>query len=72
MTRTDFTTAIGKISIMSEFQISIIFQFYDSLKMGKVHGNTIIEHLMMKDFTLVASSINLGNELIPYFFHKTL
>jgi len=70
--KSDFISAIGKVSIMSEYQISIVLQFYDSLKINKVHGNTFIEHLMMKDFILIASSINLRNELIPYFLHKTL
>jgi len=43
-----------KLSIMSEFQMKILLQFYDSLDTGMVNGQAFIEHLTNRDVSGIA------------------
>jgi hypothetical protein len=36
--RSDFQSALTKVSIMSEFQMNTLLKFYDSLNTGTIHG----------------------------------
>lgn len=70
--KADFQSALSKLSIMSEFQLKVLFKFYDSLDTGMVNGQAFIEHLTNRDVVGIAQALNIKNELLPYLFHKLL
>lgn len=57
---------------MSQAQIDILLQFYDSLNTEMINGNIFLEHLTHKDFVGYATQLCMKNDLIPYYLQKTL
>jgi hypothetical protein len=70
--RQDFTQAILKNSIMSEFQMKILLKFYDSLDTGMINGQGFIEHFTNRDVSGIAQALNVKIDVFPFIFHKLL
>ena len=72
MKTSDFVSAIRKVSIMSEYQVEILLQYYDSLNTQKINGTSFLEQLCSRDMMANSQAINIRNDVFPYLLHCLL